>query len=260
EPCGRGGESARVKLEAEGRVSAWTGATSQGQGRERAFARILARELGVAEDKVDIHQGDTADLPDGVGALASRSTGIGGSALVRAARRARAAGGDATEWHETKGEPWSHGSCLAVLRIDRETGAPAIERLALADDAGRIIDAAGAEGQLHGGIAQGLGQALLERVAYDETGQLLTGSFLDYALPRAADFPRPELMHTETPTPLNELGAKGMGEAGCIAVPPAIVNAALDALSGDGVEQLDMPLTAPVLWQAMRIAREGTQT
>lgn len=259
EPCGRGGESARVKLEADGRVSAWTGATSQGQGRERAFARILARELGVAEDKVDIHQGDTADLPDGVGALASRSTGIGGSALVLAARRARAEGGDATEWHETKGEPWSHGSCLAVLRIDQETGEPTIERLLLADDAGRIIDAAGAEGQLHGGIAQGLGQALLERVVYDEVGQLLTGSFLDYAMPRAVDFPQPELMHTETPTPLNELGAKGLGETGCIAVPPAIVNAALDALSGDGVTHLDMPLTAPALWRAMDPARRGRE-
>ncbi len=209
---------------------------------------------------MDIHHGDTADLPDGVGALASRSTGIGGSALLLAARSARAESGDATVWHETKGEPWSHGSCLAVLRIDRETGEPAIERLLLADDAGRIVDPAGAEGQLHGGIAQGLGQALLERVAYDEAGQLLTGSFLDYAMPRAADFPRPELLHTQTPTPLNELGAKGLGETGCIAVPPAIVNAALDALSGAGVEHLDMPLTAHVLWQAMRNARKDEET
>jgi len=260
EPCGRGRESARVKIEPDGRVSAWTGATSQGQGRERAFARIVARELGVGEEKVAIHHGDTADLPNGVGALASRSTGIGGSALMLAARRARAEGGEATEWHETKGEPWSHGSCLAVLRIDRETGEPAIERLLLADDAGRIIDPAGAEGQLHGGIAQGLGQALLERVAYDESGQLLTGSFLDYAMPRASDFPWPELMHTETPTPINELGAKGLGETGCIGVPPAIVNAALDALSGAGVEHLDMPLTAPALWQALELARKGQET
>jgi len=260
EPCGRGRESARVRIEADGRVSAWTGATSQGQGRERAFAQIVSRELGVPAEKVDLHHGDTADLSDGVGALASRSTGIGGSALVLAARRARAEGGDATEWHETKGEPWSHGSCLAVLRIDRETGEPTIERLLLADDAGRIIDPAGADGQLHGGIAQGLGQALLERVAYDESGQLLTGSFLDYAMPRAVDFPVPELLHTETPTPLNELGAKGLGETGCIAVPPAIVNAALDALSGAGVEDLDMPLTAPALWQALTQARKGPET
>jgi carbon-monoxide dehydrogenase large subunit len=157
--------------------------------------------------------------------------------------------------YEAGGEAWSCGSCLALLRIDRETGEPALERLLVADDAGRIIDSVGAEGQLHGGIAQGLGQALLERIAYDATGQLLTGSFLDYAMPRAADFRAPELLHTETPTPLNTLGAKGLGETGCIAVPPAIVNAALDALSGMGVADLGMPLTAPALWRAMENAR-----
>ncbi|MGQ0512536.1 MAG: xanthine dehydrogenase family protein molybdopterin-binding subunit [Betaproteobacteria bacterium] len=257
EPCGRGLESARVKFETDGRVAAWTGATSQGQGRERAFAQIVAAELDISPGLVDVHHGDTADLPTGVGALASRCTGIGGSALALAARRAKIEGGDATEIYEAEGEAWSCGSCLALLRIDRETGEPIVERLVLADDAGRIIDPAGAEAQLHGGIAQGLGQALLERVAYDESGQLLTGSFLDYAMPRAADFPLPELMHTETPTPMNDLGAKGLGETGCIAVPPAIVNAALDALSGLGVADLDMPLTAPALWHAMDNARRG---
>jgi len=259
EPCGRGLESARVRLEPDGRVTAWTGATSQGQGRERAFARIVGAELGLPADRVEVRHGDTADLPTGVGALASRCTGIGGSALARAARRARAEGGEATEIYEAAGETWSFGSCLAVLRIDADTGEPALEQLVLADDAGRIVDPEGAEGQLQGGIAQGLGQALLERIAYDESGQLLTGSFLDYAMPRAADFPAPELMHTETPTSLNELGAKGLGETGCIAVPPAIVNAALDALSGDGVTHLDMPLTAPALWRAMDHARRALQ-
>lgn len=259
EPCGRGLESARVRLDPDGRVTAWTGATSQGQGRERAFARIVGAELGMPADRVDVRHGDTADLPTGVGALASRCTGIGGSAIARAARRARAEGGDATEVYESAGEAWSCGSCLAVLRIDADTGEPTLERLVLADDAGRIVDPAGAEGQLQGGIAQGLGQALLERIAYDDAGQLLTGSFLDYAIPRAADFPAPELMQTETPTPLNELGAKGLGETGCIAVPPAIVNAALDALSGDGVTHLNMPLTAPALWRAMDHARRELQ-
>ncbi len=258
EPCGRGLESARVRIEPDGRVTAWTGATSQGQGRERAFARIVAGELGVAAGSVEIRHGDTADLPTGVGALASRSTGIGGSALVRAARRAKASRGEATEIYEAGGEAWSHGSCLALLRIDRETGEPFVERLLLADDAGRIVDPAGAEGQLHGGIAQGLGQALLERLVHDESGQLVTGSFLDYAMPRAADFPAPELMHTETPSPLNELGAKGLGETGCIAVPPAIVNAALDALAGAGVDHLDMPLTPLALWRALNRDREGS--
>lgn len=257
EPCGRGLESARVKIETDGRVTAWTGATAQGQPRERSFAKIVAAELGVSPQQVEIRHGDTADLPTGTGALASRCTGIGGSALALAARRAKAEGGDATEVYEAGGEPWSFGSCLAVLTIDAETGEPALERLVLADDAGRVIDPAGAEGQLRGGIAQGLGQALLERLAYDEAGQLVTGSFLDYAMPRAADFPAPELLHTETPTPLNVLGAKGLGETGSIAVPPAVVNAALDALSGLGVAHLDMPLTAATLWHAMDHARKG---
>ncbi len=251
EPCGRGFESARVRLEADGRAVAWTGATSQGQARERAFARLAARELGIAPDRVEVRHGDTADLPLGIGALASRSTAIGGSALVRAARRARDEGGDATEVYEAKGEAWSYGSCLAVLRIDAETGEPAIERLALVDDAGRIADMAGAQAQLHGGIAQGLGEALMERVVYDDAGQLLTGSFLDYAMPRAADFPLPDLHHAETPSPMNEIGAKGLGEAGCIAVPPAIVNAALAALGAGAARDLDMPLTAEKLWRAI---------
>lgn len=258
EPCGRGLESARVKIEADGRVLAWTGATAQGQPRERSFAKIVAEELGVSPALVEIRHGDTADLPTGTGALASRCTGIGGSVLALAARRAKAEGGDATEVYEAGGEPWSFGSCLAVLRIDAETGEPALERLVLADDAGRVIDPAGAEGQLRGGIAQGLGQALMERIVYDDAGQLVTGSFLDYAMPRASDFPAPELLHTETPTPLNVLGAKGLGETGSIAVPPAVVNAALDALSGLGVTHLDMPLTAATLWHAMDHARKGT--
>lgn len=258
EPCGRGIESARVRILPDGGVIAWTGATSQGQARERGFARIVADELGIAAERVEVRHGDTADLPQGVGAVASRSTAIGGSALARAARRARAEGGDATEIYEAKGEAWSYGSCLAVLRIDGDTGAPAIERLVLVDDAGRIIDPAGAEAQLHGGIAQGLGQALLEQVAYDNTGQLLSGSFLDYALPRAADFEAPLLAHTETLSPMNELGAKGLGETGCIAVPPAVVNAALAALGADAASELDMPLRAEKLWRAINIRHEGS--
>jgi carbon-monoxide dehydrogenase large subunit len=257
EPCGSGAEAARVRIGPDGGVTAWTGATSQGQGLERAFARIVARELDVAPGRVEVRHGDTADLPSGLGAVASRSTAIGGSALARAARRARSEGGEATEVHEVRGEAWSYGSCLAVLRIDADTGEPAIERLTLVDDAGRIVDAAGSEAQLSGGIAQGLGQALMERVVYDAAAQLQTGSFLDYALPRAADFPTPELHHLQTPSPMNELGAKGLGETGCIAVPPAIVNAARDALGAERAIALDMPLTAEKLWRAIHGRDDG---
>jgi aerobic carbon-monoxide dehydrogenase large subunit len=120
------------------------------------------------------------------------------------------------------------------------------------------------EGQLVGGLAQGLGEALMEELVYDEEGQLLTGSLMDYRLPRAADIPTVELGEWRTPSPSNALGAKGVGEAGCIGVPAAIVNAAVDALRPFGVSHLDMPLTAAKLWQAMQLREPneagGTET
>lgn len=111
------------------------------------------------------------------------------------------------------------------------------------------------EGQLMGGVAQGFGEAMMERIVYDADGQLLTGSLMDYALPRAADMPALRLASAPTRTMLNLLGAKGVGEAGCIGVPAAIVNAAVDALSGFGVEHLDMPLTGERIWRAVQSAR-----
>jgi aerobic carbon-monoxide dehydrogenase large subunit len=122
----------------------------------------------------------------------------------------------------------------------------------LVDDAGVLVNPLLAEGQLHGGIAQAVGAALMERIVDDEDGQPLTGSFMDYAMPRAADMPPLVLGHAATPSPFNLLGAKGIGEAGCIGVPAAIVNAAIDALAPFGVRHLDMPLRAETLWTAMR--------
>ena len=120
------------------------------------------------------------------------------------------------------------------------------------DDAGTVINPLLAEGQLHGALAQGLGQALLEAIVYDRDGQLLTGTLMDYAIPRAADVPPVTLEKMHTPSPRNPLGAKGLGEAGCIAIPPAVVNAAVDALAPLGVMHLDMPLTPVRLWAAIR--------
>ena len=108
-----------------------------------------------------------------------------------------------------------------------------------------------AEGQLHGSLAQGLGQALQERIVYDAAGQLLTGTLMDYALPHADQVPPVTIEKMHTPSPRNPLGAKGLGEAGCIAIPPAVVNAAVDALSPFGVTHLDMPLTSERLWSAI---------
>lgn len=158
---------------------------------------------------------------------------------------------DTTVFFKAEAETWSFGTCVATVAIDRDTGHVALTRLVWVDDAGTIVNPLLAEGQLHGGYAQGAGQALLEGIVYDREGQLLTASLMDYALPRLGDFPEPELGKSATPTPRNPLGAKGLGEAGCIAVPPAIVNAVVDALAPHGAAHLDMPITAEKVWRAL---------
>ena len=159
---------------------------------------------------------------------------------------------EASTYFQAEAEVWSSGAVVCAVSIEREPGRLRIERLVWVDDAGTIINPLLAEGQLHGSLAQGLGQALLERIVYDESGQLLTGTLMDYALPHADEVPPVEIEKMHTASPRNPLGAKGLGEAGCIAIPPALVNAAVDALSPFGVTHLDMPLTPERLWAAMR--------
>jgi carbon-monoxide dehydrogenase large subunit len=150
---------------------------------------------------------------------------------------------------------------IAQVTIDSDTGVLTVDRLVWVDDAGVVVNPVLAEGQMIGGLAQGIGEALLERVVYDEDGQLVTASFMDYAIPRASDIPELVLGKIETPSPFNVLGAKGIGEAGCVGVPAAIVNAAVDALKPFGVTHLDMPLTGEKLWSAMQHGpmEEGTR-
>jgi carbon-monoxide dehydrogenase large subunit len=167
---------------------------------------------------------------------------------------------EATTYFDPQGEVWSFGAVVAVVSIDRATGQPAIEQLLWVDDAGTIINPLLAEGQLHGSLAQGIGQALLERVVYDPDGQLVSGTLMDYAVPRAADVPAVTIEKMHTPSPRNPLGAKGLGEAGCIAIPPAVVNAAVDALGPWGVTHLDMPLTPERVWAALQQARPQPST
>jgi carbon-monoxide dehydrogenase large subunit len=304
EPCGQGWESARVRLGRDGRVEVATGSSAQGQGRETAYAQIAADALGVPFDRIAVRHGDTGVTPKGIGALASRSTAIGGSAVLKAAiaLREKARGyaaallqaavedvvadedgfaiagdpGRSIDWHAVAlaasggleasveftapGETWSFGCCLAVASIDGETGEMRVERLVWGDDAGIIVNPLLVEGQLVGGMAQGLGQALMERIVYDRDGQLLTGSLMDYAVPRAADVPTLEIIKGETPATVNPLGAKGVGEAGCIGIPAALVNAAVDALAPLGVRHLDMPLTSDKLWRVLDGAAKGEKT
>ena len=151
---------------------------------------------------------------------------------------------------EPEGFTWPFGCYISQVEIDRETGELRLQRFVGVDDCGNVVNPLIVAGQIHGGIAQGVGQALTEEAVYDGTsGQLLTGSFMDYAIPRARDFPRFELDHTVTPSPLNPLGVKGIGEAGTIGSTPSIVAAAADAL---GVRHIDMMLRPEKLWRAIR--------
>jgi carbon-monoxide dehydrogenase large subunit len=149
------------------------------------------------------------------------------------------------------------GAHLAVVRVDAETGEVKLERYLAVDDCGKVINPMIVEGQIHGGIVQGIGQALWEGAVYDDSGQLLTGTMMDYALPRADAFPRFELGMTETPTSVNPLGVKGIGETGTIASTPAVYNAVLDAVASLGVKKIDMPLTPERVWRAIRDAKRS---
>lgn len=155
----------------------------------------------------------------------------------------------------TEGEAIAAGAYLAVVSIDRDTGHVTLEQLIAVDDSGTVINPLLAEGQIHGAMAQGIGEALQERVVYDVDGQLVTASLLDYALPTAGQVVSPVTDHIVTPSPLNPLGAKGMGEAGIIGTPPAIINAAIDALAPLGVRHLDPPLHAEKIWRVLQDAQ-----
>jgi carbon-monoxide dehydrogenase large subunit len=155
-------------------------------------------------------------------------------------------------------EAWGFGAAVALVRIDRETGEPRLEKLVLVDDCGVVLNPRIVAGQVHGGVAQGLGEAFYEQMLYSDEGQPLTGSLLDYAVPRASHMPPLILGETVTPNPFHPLGVKGVGEAGCNGAPPAVANAVMDALAHLGIDHIDMPYTAPKLWEAIQAA-PGTQ-
>ena len=162
---------------------------------------------------------------------------------------------EATHFFKADGEVWSAGAVLAVVRVERETGEVVPERLVWVDDAGTIVNPLLADAQLEGSLAQAWGQIMSEAIVFDGDGHLLTGTLMDYAVPRADTVPPVEIHHTHTPSPRNLLGVKGLGEAGNIGIPPAVVNAVVDALAPYGVRDLDMPLTPEKIWRAMRGTR-----
>jgi len=147
------------------------------------------------------------------------------------------------------------GAHVCVVDVDAETGKVSVVRWVAVDDCGPAINPMLIDGQVHGGVAHGIGQALYEQVVYDANGQLVTGTFVDYALPTAEELPMIETDRTVTPSPSNSLGVKGIGEAGTIAATPAILNAVIDALRHEGITYIDMPLTPLRVWQAIEEAR-----
>lgn len=310
EVCGSNGEeTARLKLREDGGVTLWIGTQSNGQGHFTAYSQLLADKLGLEPEQVEIHQGDSWDLPQGGGTGGSRSLLMGGMALDGAADKvidrsrkiaghlleaaeadiefaegiftvagtdrrvsltdvAKATQGDSLpeDLRETPDEQhhivagkqtYPNGCHLCELEVDPETGTVRLQRYVVVDDFGTLVNPLMAAGQVHGGTVQGIGQALLERTVYDENGQLLSGSFMDYCMPRADDLPSIELtMVEDMPCQTNPMGVKGAGEAGAIGACPAVINALVDALSPLGIRHIDMPATPEKVWRAIQDAQQ----
>lgn len=301
ESTGSGYESGVVRVQPDGTVTVQAGTHSHGQGHATTYAQLVADALSVEYDRIEVEEGDTG-MPTGTGTFGSRSTVVGGNAVVSSANdvlekaRALAAhqldatpsdvsvrdgifsagdssvsfddiaelaygrrvpgdlepGLEATTFYEAEGTTYAFGTHAATVAVNPETGEVEIRRYVAVDDCGVRVNPRIVDGQVRGGVAQGIGQARSERTHYDEEGRLHTDSMLSYAVPRAGDLPDIETYATETPSPLNDLGVKGVGEAGTIAAPPAVVNAVVDALAPLGVDHIDMPLTDEAILQALR--------
>jgi carbon-monoxide dehydrogenase large subunit len=164
---------------------------------------------------------------------------------------------DDTAYYDPPNCTFPFGTHIAVVDVDSRTGQVQLKRYIAVDDVGRVINPMIVDGQVHGGIAQGVAQALWEEAVYDDNGQLISGTMMDYAVPKAGFFPHFELARTETPSPVNPLGVKGAGETGAIASTPAVVNAVIDALSPLGIRHIDMPLTPERVWRAIQSSNKG---
>jgi carbon-monoxide dehydrogenase large subunit len=291
ERTGVGPEYGAVEVCPDGTLLAVSGCCSTGQGHETSFPQIVASVLDLPPERVRLVQRDTAAVPRGTGTFASRSTQVGGAALhtaatglVEEARRRAAAvcgvpvaevtyragtltAGDRTASLaelvaatgplrvEEVAEPppaFPFGTHVAVVEVDPELGTPTVLRLVAVDDCGVVVNPLLVAGQGHGSVAQGLGQALYEEVRYDDAGRPVTAGLLDYLLPTAAEMPALTFEETCTPNPNTPLGAKGVGEAGCIGTPPAVLNAIADALDLADPARLPMPATPYACWAAAR--------
>jgi carbon-monoxide dehydrogenase large subunit len=159
---------------------------------------------------------------------------------------------EATYVYDPPNFSWPAGAHVAIVEVDTETGLVELKRYIAVDDVGTVVNPTIVDGQVHGGIAQGVAQALYEEAVYDEDANLVTANMVTYLVPSAAEFPRWELHRTETPSPTNPLGVKGVGETGAIASPAAVMNAVVDALAADGITDIPMPATPERVWRALK--------
>jgi carbon-monoxide dehydrogenase large subunit len=311
---GAGGwEHAGVRMLPTGKVEVVTGSSAHGQGHETAWSQIVADQLGVGFDDVEVLHGDTRQAVKGLDTYGSRSLAVGGIALYQACQkviqnakpiaahmlecdvndleftngafRVRGTPGagktmadcalavfaahdlpdgmeanlDAEAVYDPTNFSFPHGTHLCAVEVDTETGATKIRKYVAVDDIGRVINPLIVEGQVHGGVAQGIAQALFEEAIYDAEGNMLTGTFVDYTPPSAADLPDLVTDRTETPAPDHPLGTKGVGEAGTIASTPAVVNAVVDALRPRGINDIEMPCTPERVWRAANQGSSATQ-
>jgi carbon-monoxide dehydrogenase large subunit len=230
----------------------------------RALREVEGKLRRVAASMLDASEEDLRFVDGRIEPVDAPARGV---PLAEVAMRAYVApppgeqpGLEAQHYYQGEGTTYPFGAYLCMVEVDRETGQVQILRFDGVDDCGPVINPLIVAGQVHGGIAQGLGQALLEEVVYDEHGQLLSGTFMDYAMPTADRMPHLNIGHTVTPSPINPLGIKGVGEAGTIGSTPAIANAVMDALAPLGISHIDLPLTPHRVWQAMREAEAATSS
>lgn len=297
-------EGAKVQVMSSGRVSVVTGVGTQGQGHFTSFAQIVAEQLNVSVDKIDVVTGDTDQFYWGAGTFASRGAVVAGNAIHAAAKDVRKKilklaaehfnapedelelddglvrvqdiprqsislgelagmanptrgavkpgtepGLEATNYFGPERGATASGIHAMIVEVNPDTMQINIQKYLVAHDCGRVINPLILDGQIHGGVAQGIGNAFYERLAYDENGQLLNGTFMDYHLPTSLEVPRIETAHGETRSPLNEMGVKGAGEAGAIPVGPLFAQALEDALWDKEFEILEIPLNSNRLWE-----------
>jgi aerobic carbon-monoxide dehydrogenase large subunit len=300
-------EHAEIRFDPSGTATVFVGTHDHGQGHQTTFRQIVADRLGLAPGQIGLRFGDTDQVMIGTGTFGSRSTVLGGSAIILAADKIIAkarkiaahmleagehdiafaagqftvAGTDRsvglaevaseafvpaklppglepglfeTATVDGNARTFPNGCHISEVEIDRDTGVVELVRYAAVDDVGHMINPLLVEGQLRGGIAMGAGQALMEQIHYDTSGQLLSGSFQDYCMPRAHHFPDIVLGENEVPTGTNPLGVKGAGESGTVGALPSVMNAVNDALARIGVPYLAMPASPEKVWQAIRTA------